>query len=350
MAWEINQKKTSSFYGVPVMTISDHVHGKKLGPLPVISPTLEAEFAKKLKDLTDRGFGLTKQLVLQKAAKLCRLAQLPHPFKEGPAASIQRKLHLTASGPGKPKRPQVLLLDQHDSHEVYELILVARGEQGDICSSLCGGLGTFNDTKERSNSFRVTGICPFSPCCLPEMAFATCFQEVSVAISVPAPTELDASGELQPCGSDEPLPCGSDDPQPSGSGQIEPVELMVVDSSEVSGLPCHLQESGPDKPEAWFDQVFQLGETRPPAPVCVHRVLTSEECIQNKKEELEQKAARDANTNKKRQLGESGKGKGKINMGGGGLCYIYVVLHRVEIGYNVTHVNCGCIRNVYLKI
>ena len=87
-----------------------------------------------------------------------------------------------------------------------------------------------------------------------------------MAVSVPAPTELDASGELQPCGSDEPLPCGSDepqpsgsdDPQPSGSGQIEPIELMVVDSSEVSALPCHLEESGPDKPEAWFDQVFQL--------------------------------------------------------------------------------------------
>jgi len=35
--------------------------------------------------LADRGFGLTKQLVLQKAAKLCRLAQLPHSFKEEPA-------------------------------------------------------------------------------------------------------------------------------------------------------------------------------------------------------------------------------------------------------------------------
>ncbi|KAK2152850.1 hypothetical protein LSH36_316g05032, partial [Paralvinella palmiformis] len=75
MAGEISQKKASTFYGVPVMTISDHVHGKskssKLGPLPVISPAIEAEFAKKL---MDRGFGLTKQLVLQKAAKLCRLA------------------------------------------------------------------------------------------------------------------------------------------------------------------------------------------------------------------------------------------------------------------------------------
>ena len=110
-----------------------------------------------------------------------------------------------------------------------------------------------------------------------------------MAVSVPAPTELDASGELQPCGSDEPLPCGSDEPQPSGSGQIEPIELMVVDSSEVSALPCHLEESGPDKPEAWFDQVFQLRETRPPAPrrntrqpVRVHRVLTNDMCVQNK--------------------------------------------------------------------
>ena len=119
-----------------------------------------------------------------------------------------------------------------------------------------------------------------------------------MAVSVPAPTELDASGELQPCGSDEPLPCGSDepqpsgsdDPQPSGSGQIEPIELMVIDSSEVSALPCHLEESGPDKPEAWFDQVFQLRETRPPAPrrntrqpVRVHRVLTRVMCVQKKK-------------------------------------------------------------------
>ena len=51
--------------------------------------------------------------------------------------------------------------------------------------------------KNVRTGFRVTGICPFSPGCLPEMAFATCFQEVSVAVSVPAPTELDVSGELQ---------------------------------------------------------------------------------------------------------------------------------------------------------
>ena len=119
----------------------------------------------------------------------------------------------------------------------------------------------------------MTYICPFSPGCLSEMAFAKCFQEVLEAISVL--TELDASGKLQSCCSDEPLP----------PGQIGPVELMVADISEVSALPCHLQELGPDKPEGWIDQVFQLGETRPTArqPVRVHGVLTSDECTQHKK-------------------------------------------------------------------
>ncbi|KAK2141452.1 hypothetical protein LSH36_1095g00008 [Paralvinella palmiformis] len=95
------------------------------------------------------------------------------------------------------QRPQVLLLDQHHSHEI----------------SVCSGFMVVNkvtftrlfaEAWERSIRLPVTGICPVSPGCLPEMAFATCFQEVSVAVSVPAPTELDASGELQPCGSDEP--------------------------------------------------------------------------------------------------------------------------------------------------
>ena len=42
----------------------------------------------------------------------------------------------------------------------------------------------FAEAWERSIRLPVTGICPVSPGCLPEMAFATCFQEVSVAISV----------------------------------------------------------------------------------------------------------------------------------------------------------------------
>ncbi|KAK2144727.1 hypothetical protein LSH36_735g00008 [Paralvinella palmiformis] len=54
-----------------------------------------------------QGFGLTKQLVLQKAANLCRLAQLPHPFKEGPAgdswyrAFMRRNPGLTLRTPSR---------------------------------------------------------------------------------------------------------------------------------------------------------------------------------------------------------------------------------------------------------
>jgi len=44
--------------------------------------------------------------------------------------------------------------------------------------------------------FRVTGIYPFSPECLPERTFATCLQDVPMAISVPTLTELNASDEL----------------------------------------------------------------------------------------------------------------------------------------------------------
>jgi len=138
-----------------------------------------------------------------------------------------------------------------------------------------------------------------------------------VVISVLAPTELDASDELQPCGSDEPLPCGSDepqqsdslDPQTSGLGQIKCVEWMDVDSSEVSALPCHLQKSGPDKAKAWTDQVFQLGETMPTAP----RMNTHQPV--HVKEELERKWARDANITKK-EWGE------RLIWG---ICVLYVV-------------------------
>ncbi|KAK2164818.1 hypothetical protein LSH36_58g06011 [Paralvinella palmiformis] len=86
-----------------------HIHSKssKPGPLPVMIPAVEAEFARKLMDLADREFRLTKQLVLQKAANLCRLAQLQHPFKEGPAgdswyrAFMRRNPGLTLRTPSR---------------------------------------------------------------------------------------------------------------------------------------------------------------------------------------------------------------------------------------------------------
>ncbi|KAK2160544.1 hypothetical protein LSH36_131g05039 [Paralvinella palmiformis] len=284
-----------------------------------MSPALEAGFTKKLMDLADRGFGLTKQLVLQKTEKLCRLAQLRHPFKEGPkrenvtvvacasAAGVvmppmfvvkgktYKSLHSfnTAEAPPNSKwtwqakawmedslgiewfrevflkycgvqRPQVLLLDQHHSHEVYEMILLARKEnihlitfpphtthwlqpldKGCFASlskhyrSVCNGFTAtskfqvtfaclFAEAWERSMTpknvragFPVTGICPFSP--------DICHLFITRRCLWPSVYRL----------------------LPNWMLLVEPIELMVVDSSEVSALPCHLQESGPDKPEAW---------------------------------------------------------------------------------------------------
>ena len=97
-----------------------------------------------------------------------------------------------------------------------------------------------------------------------------------------------------------------------------------------------------------MSQVFRLEETRPTAPerntrlpVHVHKVLTSDECILNKKEELEKEKARDA-TKAKKEQGESGK----IWV----THILYVVQHRVGNEFSATRVNSGCIRNVYLKL
>ncbi|KAK2148371.1 hypothetical protein LSH36_501g07014 [Paralvinella palmiformis] len=121
------------------------------------------------------------------------------------------------------------------SHEVYEMLELARKEDIHLITfprhttlwlqpldkgcfpslskhyrSACSWFmatskvdGLFAEAWERSMTlmniragFRVTGICPFSPDCLPERTFATCLQDVPMAISVPTLTELNASDEL----------------------------------------------------------------------------------------------------------------------------------------------------------
>ena len=69
--------------------LSDHVHGHvsgtKPGDQPVMSVEMEKKFSSLLINIADKGFGLPKQLVMQKAAEFCRAAKIDHPFKEGPA-------------------------------------------------------------------------------------------------------------------------------------------------------------------------------------------------------------------------------------------------------------------------
>ena len=86
---EISQKKAAKKFGIPVMTLSDHVNGRvsgtKPGVRPVMSVEMERQFSSLLIDVADKGFGLPKQLVMRKAADFCRAAKIDHPFKEGPA-------------------------------------------------------------------------------------------------------------------------------------------------------------------------------------------------------------------------------------------------------------------------
>lgn len=69
---------------------------------------MEAAFSAKLRDLADRGFGLTKRLVQVKAAEFCRKADLKTPFKEdGPAGQkwykgfMKRHPELSLRSPSK---------------------------------------------------------------------------------------------------------------------------------------------------------------------------------------------------------------------------------------------------------
>ncbi|GFS20798.1 tigger transposable element-derived protein 6 [Elysia marginata] len=46
---------------------------------------VESQFSLKLMEVADKGFGLSKRLVMQKAADFCRVAKIEHLFKDGPA-------------------------------------------------------------------------------------------------------------------------------------------------------------------------------------------------------------------------------------------------------------------------
>ena len=81
--------------------------GSRPGPRTVLSKEMEAAFARSLITLADKGFGLTKRLVLFKAADFCRQAKLNHPFKDGPAGQtwyrcfMKRHPELSLRSPSK---------------------------------------------------------------------------------------------------------------------------------------------------------------------------------------------------------------------------------------------------------
>nr|KAG5701844.1 hypothetical protein BaRGS_019055 [Batillaria attramentaria] len=51
------------------------------GSAPVMPAEMETAFSQKLRDLADKGFGLTKRLVQVKAAEFCEKTRIATPFR-----------------------------------------------------------------------------------------------------------------------------------------------------------------------------------------------------------------------------------------------------------------------------
>ncbi|GFS09905.1 tigger transposable element-derived protein 6 [Elysia marginata] len=80
------------------MTLSDQINGRvsgtKPGCRPVMTDEMEGRFSSKLVEVADQGFGLSKRLVMQRAAEFCRKAKVDHPFKDGPAGESWYRGHM----------------------------------------------------------------------------------------------------------------------------------------------------------------------------------------------------------------------------------------------------------------
>ncbi|CAG2198780.1 unnamed protein product [Mytilus edulis] len=81
-------RKSSMKYGVPVMTIHDHIAGKvddgaKPGRPTVLSFEVERKIVEKIKNAAKQGFGITRRLLKVKIARLIRSNKISTPFKNG---------------------------------------------------------------------------------------------------------------------------------------------------------------------------------------------------------------------------------------------------------------------------
>ena len=86
----------------------------------------EAAFAKKLRNLADRGFGLTKQLVRQKAAEFCEREGIKHPFNNGLAGEswyrgfMKRHQELSLRAPSKVSLHRQQAMNKENVDEYFE--------------------------------------------------------------------------------------------------------------------------------------------------------------------------------------------------------------------------------------
>ena len=130
-AGELSQRGAAKQYGIPLMTVSDHVNGKvvpgaKAGAKTVLTSEIERALAEKLVKLADLGFGLTRRLVMAKAKELCDDLNLPNPFKDIAGRSWYRgfmkrnKDILTLRKPSKLSTPRGRAMNRDAVNNYFE--------------------------------------------------------------------------------------------------------------------------------------------------------------------------------------------------------------------------------------
>lgn len=75
-------------YNVPLATLSRRVHGNvrigcKPGPDPVLSAAGEERLVSYIIEMSDMGFGLSRQDIMQLAFQIAEESGISHPFKAG---------------------------------------------------------------------------------------------------------------------------------------------------------------------------------------------------------------------------------------------------------------------------
>lgn len=82
----MSYRKAAAQFGIPKSTIRDRITGRveegaNLGRPPVIPESVESEFVDKVLNCAEKGFGLSRRQMLNKAGQLCDRMNLKTPFK-----------------------------------------------------------------------------------------------------------------------------------------------------------------------------------------------------------------------------------------------------------------------------
>ncbi|GFR88917.1 jerky protein [Elysia marginata] len=272
-----------------------------------------------------------------------------------------------------PQRPQILILDQHHSHEAYEFIEMARENQitvlalpphtsqwlqpldkgcfsslsssyRRICHEFMASVifhvvnkssftRLFCQAWERSMTpsnvrvgFRITGLHPFNPAVIPEHAFS-----ITSSATLPSPPPA-PSATLPPPPTTAPstFPTPASTLPPPASNLPPPASTLPSLSAPPSTLSASSSTLPPpastlpslSAPPSTLSLSPSLGIQRPTstpkrAPIVHHRVLTSDEVFHHKKAEKEEKERKVKEVEEKKKAREEAKKK-KAELPAGG--------------------------------